>query len=627
MSTLAMHLQRRGARYYFRKRLPWLYARILHRSHVVRSLRTSCPRQARRQASRLSARLEDAFESTEIMSEEENREPSRAELDQILMDIFTEILEVGELNRASRSTGYRAEPIEEEHTIPHQLLGMTNTEWHKARAELKLELNDLESAEETVESKLQQYRLRLPEDQVERKLFLRQVLATETAAHKVEIDREQGLYYRPEHPFIATAVPAGKHASPVSVSASRETLSQAYETFVQAKEKLRDYTDKTANQARYAISLWLDLMGDRPFAEVQRADAATFQTELAGIPSLSGRSIYKNKTPSEAARIRQALADKLEEDIDTITIEGKSLFREKAEEYAEPLSPKTINRHLGFLSEFYSWKIDRGAYSFQNPFQGIRYSKSQVRKHTNARQTWQLEELQTLFQFPIWTGYKNHRNRITPGNILPQDIRFWAPLISLHSGMREHEICGLECDHVIFSAEANNWLFYVYKGKTENAQRYVPIHPNLLELGLLDFIEWSKQQGQRRLFYKDAPYFTATHEAERVSDWFTNYRKSLGIYTKRVDFHSLRHNFKTTFQQQFRGDNSIVDSVMGHSGGNDVHTAYFHGYRAKDVSDAVKSLDFELDFTPIKESQATRIPMLEAPQKPPPNKKKGKDSS
>lgn len=125
---------------------------------------------------------------------------------------------------------------------------MSNAEWHQARAELKLELNDLEVAERTVRSKLDYYNLQLPTDSAERKLFLRQVLATETAAHRAEIQA------------------------------------------------------------------------------------------------------------------------KLDDGKAQIRVKGQLIGRDEAERFARPLKAKTINRHFGYLSEFYTWKIDTSGYSFQNPF-------------------------------------------------------------------------------------------------------------------------------------------------------------------------------------------------------------------------------------------------------------------
>lgn len=616
MANLTPHLQRRGARYYFRKRLPGFFSRILRKTHLVRSLQTACPHIARRQARRLSAQLEDAFQDVEQMSQEEQREPTRGELDQILMDIFTEILDAGELHRASRTKGYRAEPVEEELSSAYSLLGMSNAEWHQARAELKLELNDLEVAERTVRSKLDYYNLELPTDSAERKLFLRQVLATETAAHRVELDREAGNYYAPVHPFVQQTNSAGMNASQASLAASRELLSAAYKDWLDTKKKENQCTEDYEKQANYALQLWVTIMGDQPFAEVQRSDAIQFRGELAGLPAMSGRKFYAKTSPKDASALRAEIQAQLDDGNTQIRVKGQLIGRDEAERFARPLTAKTINRHLGYLSEFYAWKIDTSGYSFQNPFTNSFYSKKTVRQQANKRKTWQTSELNDLFRAPLWTGFKNHRNRKTPGSVLQESIRSWAPLIALHSGMREEEICALRCEHIVYNDDADNWLFYVEEGKTENAERFIPIHPNLVEVGFLDFVEWSRQQNQGFLFYKKAPYYSSKTESQRLSKFFTNYRKAIDLYKEGMDFHSLRHNFRTRFQQEYQGDTRIVDWVTGHSSDSEVAQLYFHGYRAKDISNAVRALDFEVDLTHLVNTRGERQRTLIEPHKP-----------
>jgi integrase len=63
--------------------------------------------------------------------------------------------------------------------------------------------------------------------------------------------------------------------------------------------------------------------------------------------------------------------------------------------------------------------------------------------------------------------------------------------------------------------------------------------------------------------------------AQRVSRWFTEYRRSLGIEpsaAKMLDFHSFRHTFKTRARQQMPEEWS--DAITGHSNGKLVGRSY-----------------------------------------------------
>ena len=57
----------------------------------------------------------------------------------------------------------------------------------------------------------------------------------------------------------------------------------------------------------------------------------------------------------------------------------------------------------------------------------------------------ELDELQTLFTCPIYTGCKGQSttHRLKVGDNIYQDYLYWIPLIGLYSGMRLNEICQL----------------------------------------------------------------------------------------------------------------------------------------------------------------------------------------
>jgi integrase len=82
--------------------------------------------------------------------------------------------------------------------------------------------------------------------------------------------------------------------------------------------------------------------------------------------------------------------------------------------------------------------------------------------------------------------------------------------------------------------------------KTQQSRRMVPIHPQIVSLGFLQYIDSLKTTGSSRVFpelkriggrYGHAP-----------SKWFNEkYRKRLGI--EGTNFHSLRHTFATNLRE------------------------------------------------------------------------------
>jgi len=613
MGTQHPHLFRRQAVYYWRRRLPAAVGKLLARTQLVRSLGTRCPQLARRRARRLSARIDDLYESVQTMAATGKRPPTKADLDQILLDIFHEILEVGEINRTARPEGYLAEEVEEEWFGPHGDSQFSAPEWNRLEARTLLKINGLRMAEPAVKERLEARGLAKPDDPGEYRQLLRGALVSMAAAHDIEYDREQGRYYPAVHPLTGQQPVAGLSMTSSPSAAARKTLSEAFEGFVEHKMRERAWTTKSRDQAVYALKLWCQLMGDRPFAEINKADAREFRARLCDLPKMSGRGHYSELSADRASEVRRELESKLQETGAKLVVGRTNLSREEAERFAEPIGPKTVNRHLTYFSDFFGWKIELGAYGLPNPFKGALFAKREVQRKAQRRKLWDASALEGLFRSPQWTGSKSEYYRSQPGEWIYEDIRFWAPLLSLYTGMREGEICALRCTDVTFDREAGAWTVRVTEGKTENAKRTIPLHSKLVDLGFLDFLEAVQKAGHSYLFLGSPEQVDIAKEAEKVSKWFTQYRKAVGLYEEARDFHALRHTFRTALSRGFKGDTLLARSLMGHSGAGEIDEVYFHGYRPMDTVEVVEQLDFGVDLSHLlRDRQPGRL--LQIPQ-------------
>lgn len=115
--------------------------------------------------------------------------------------------------------------------------------------------------------------------------------------------------------------------------------------------------------------------------------------------------------------------------------------------------------------------------------------------------------------------------------------------------------------------------------KTESSLRAVPIHPELLRIGFLEFVQDVRAHGgtSARLFPKLTPGPKGGF-GEAFSKWFGRYKRDLGIHSPSSVFHSFRHGFKDALRAA--GVNEDVnDALTGHSGGN----AVARGYGWKDM--------------------------------------------
>lgn len=131
-------------------------------------------------------------------------------------------------------------------------------------------------------------------------------------------------------------------------------------------------------------------------------------------------------------------------------------------------------------------------------------------------------------------------------------FKFWVPLIALLSGARLNEICQLHiCDIkeingiAVFDFNEDDTQKTLKSLKKPFHKRQFPIHPTLIKLGLLDFVEAMRQSKEVRLF-PELPHRGENKYADKAQKWFnstyTNER-NCNIVTPKTSFHSLRHNF------------------------------------------------------------------------------------
>ena len=150
----------------------------------------------------------------------------------------------------------------------------------------------------------------------------------------------------------------------------------------------------------------------------------------------------------------------------------------------------------------------------------------------------------------------------------------------MHDAMRVAALSGMRLNELyqLRVADCQGNRFFVRKGKTAAARRYIPIHPDLAAIVA------------RRLEGKSSDSFLI-HEETRTdhgrsapfSKRFTRYRLSLGVTDKarpqdrqdRVNFHSLRHWFITKARRH--ADQAVVARIVGHAQQTITDHVYNHG--------------------------------------------------
>lgn len=218
----------------------------------------------------------------------------------------------------------------------------------------------------------------------------------------------------------------------------------------------------------------------------------------------------------------------------------------------------------------------------ENPVKGVVVLKAAEKKALRAGgHAWESFEPITLKRIFDPANLKRTRG----------DHVRWGALIGLYSGARVSEVAqlflrdfetidGVPCMRLTADSDGQSL-------KTESSRRLVPIHPDLLRLGLWERVEALRARGAER-FFPDMRIDSRAGAGNAVSKSFSYYLGALGIKPRRaagiVGFHSLRK----TVIQTLQGSDLPAErrrALVGHEAGEDVHAGdYMRAWSAKELA-------------------------------------------
>jgi integrase len=205
-----------------------------------------------------------------------------------------------------------------------------------------------------------------------------------------------------------------------------------------------------------------------------------------------------------------------------------------------------------------------------------------------------VDQLKTVFTAPLYTGCKDDGTGYAkPGSQKPRGTRFWVSLIALFSGMRLKEICQLDVSD-IRQSKGGCWYFSVNDEgeksvKNEPSKRNIPIHPELIKLGLLNFVQPEANRGK---LFKDLRISKQRYWSERMSRWFNGFLSHLGIKSKQIVFHSFRHSFKDALRRA-EMPTAIEDALGGWSSLKGSSKNYGDGYSVDQLAEYIEKVTYD----------------------------------
>ena len=570
--------------FYYRYRFPcWLIAHMGH-TEIRISLRTGHRSQALRMARDIHSRLQRALEMEDMPTYEGLQDLIQQALDEILNEPNKCLVTPDEIRR--RLNGYlrfmldKDSQSDEGRLIAHELdqngsivstIGL-DTAMLESAMQQQHQLNSFDGIENWLPTSIMEM---IAEQVFDRRevghdnviALAKSYMAMQVTFKKIQAARIRGDYGPEQAFYTAESTPYPRsNAIPAPVSPSIEIhqqpsliLSELIARYSSTRLSDGAWKEHSVKDHLSRLQNIIDILGDKDAASVTREEMRMVRDTLRKLPP------SRKKSP----RYRD-----------------KSITELLAMPHPTTISVKTINIIVEAISGMYDWAIREQLLPF-NPAKGLSIRDTQP--DVEKRDPLTPEDIKAVF----FSGdYK-------PSSFANQAY-YWVPLIGLYTGMRLEEICQLHCED-IYQDSDEVWIFDIKESsedglkdkilKNKNARRFVPIHNDLIELGLLRLREKLVAHKECRLFPELKKTPSSPKYGKQVGKNFSRLlakKKIMGTKS----FHSLRHSFSQFFKVR-NLHNDMFRQIFGHEIAELAGRQYGERFSAKQCLGLITMINFQ----------------------------------
>lgn len=354
------------------------------------------------------------------------------------------------------------------------------------------------------------------EEETQRKLA-RRLIEAKLEATEAELDAFYGEPLRtPESLKRPASVPEAPRETP--------RVSEVARLYGDERMAEGQWSAKTELQNRTILALLADLLGDPQIGLVTKDDIRQLGHVIVKLPSNMGKK-YPGMSPREILR----------------ATDGKDVPR---------LAPRSVNKYRQMTRSLFTWAAAHD-YIAQSPAAILKDVKEG--RARDDRHPFTDDDLRAYFR------------KLDESPERPE--LYWLPRILAYSGMRLGEAAQLTTRDL--KQEGGVWIWDVNEEaegkrlKTEASRRRVPVHPRLLELGILAFVE-----GRPEGHLIDAQWHTTDNPKrgaiDKLSKLLNRRLREAGITERRkTGAHSFRHTVASRLKAAGVPEYQIAD-LLGH---------------------------------------------------------------
>lgn len=241
----------------------------------------------------------------------------------------------------------------------------------------------------------------------------------------------------------------------------------------------KGWSPKSRQQFRSAAQLATKFAGLKPFVQLTHGDYVAFYKKLLALPT-------DHHIPlGDDAR-----------SLDEIIARAEAAAKDGA---FKALGLATARRHANNVRILYTWLSTM----FVMPLVMWDRVITWRGRETRGEEGLTLEQVEEIFRLPVWTGALSYRGTPRKGSTVWHSAFYWVPLCLWYTGIARDALCASEAGDI--HQVGDLWCLRVRMdreglNKERGFDRDVPLHPELIRLGFIEYARAIEAEGHRRLF-------------------------------------------------------------------------------------------------------------------------------
>ncbi|MCK1616392.1 tyrosine-type recombinase/integrase, partial [Bradyrhizobium sp. 159] len=363
------------------------------------------------------------------------------------------------------------------------------------------------------------------------------------------------------------------------------------------------WDEKTQRQAKSIAKLFVKFM-----VQDQRIHDLNLvgQTQVGKFADFLRLEIYKHYGKS----VRDE-----ERTIEELRAKGRSVEPNK-----RGIGADTLNRHWTFIGQIFDYAIARG-YECLEAIDLTKLRAKGRNKNTRARDERKklpIERATSIFQtapFINCAGWDDLGKWGEEGAArVFHCALYFVPILIYYTGARREELCGAMADDVIFDREGCRSYIHIAANeqrriKNPQSKRNIPLHPELIRLGFLDYVRKIKALGYKLLFPDLYSPSSRSPLGNRFYKLFKPILLAAEITEEGLGAHAVRHLFGAQLKKKRLTKEDRAD-LLGHGGDSETSERYCEPHELETLFEFIMKL--EVITGGLKPHAINLIPWVEA---------------